>query len=304
MFAQSRHVNLHPDPTAEPALDYARVAEAIAYLRAHRYAQPSLAEVAAAVHLSPQHFHRIFSRWAGVSPKRFVEYLTVDYAKRALAHETPVKDAAYGAGLADAGGLRRLFVRIEGMSPGAYQRGGAGLAVEYAFAKTPFGETLVASTPRGICWLAFVEVDGHAAALDDLRAYLPNAHLTPGSNALQTQAIALLDGRATDGQSADGVPADGQLLLHLRGTPFQLKVWEALLSIDPGHVSTYGALAASTGSPGAARAVGTAVGRNPVAALIPCHRVIRATGELGGYRWGETRKAALLGREAVAWEAR
>lgn len=273
----------------ENHVNYQRIAEALRYIRDHRKSQPSLETIAAAVHVSPFHFQRLFSAWAGISPKQFLQYLNVAYAKRILQEtHASLADAAQTVGLSGTGRLHDLFVTIEGMTPGEYKQGGAHLQLNYSFASSPFGDVLIASTAKGICSMEFA--DDHTEALDALRRKFPNATFCQRRDAMQQNALSIFmqDWRHL-----------GQIRLHLRGTDFQLKVWEALLKIPMGRMTTYGDLADQIGHPRASRAVGTAVGDNPVAWLIPCHRVIRATGEMGNYHWGDIRKSAMLGWEAA-----
>ncbi|MEX0504169.1 methylated-DNA--[protein]-cysteine S-methyltransferase [Alphaproteobacteria bacterium LSUCC0719] len=270
--------------------DYRRIEAAIAHIAAHYLHAPSLDELAAAVHLSPFHFQRLFTRWAGVSPKRFARYLSLDHARALLRRDgVSCLDAAYESGLSGPGRLHDMFVRIEAMTPGEYGRGGAGLQIGYGFAESLFGEVLVAATPRGICHLAFA--DDREAALDRMRATFPAADFVPTGPVPQAEAVqAAL--RMDWSSVAD-------IRLHLRATSFQMKVWEALLQIPTGRLASYGDVAAAIGRPGAGRAVGTAIGANPVALLIPCHRVIRQSGEAGGYMWGASRKQAIIGWESA-----
>ncbi|MEJ2470958.1 MAG: bifunctional helix-turn-helix domain-containing protein/methylated-DNA--[protein]-cysteine S-methyltransferase [Desulfuromonadales bacterium] len=270
--------------------DYQRIALAIGYLEQHVLRQPSLEEVAGHVGLSPWHFQRLFKRWAGVSPKRYLQYLTLQHAKQWLQQSASVLDTALAVGLSGPGRLHDLFVTVDAVTPGEFKAAGKGLQVCYSFQPTPFGEALLAETSRGLCHLAFVDSGDHSAALEDLQQRWPRAILVEDTDT----------GRAAVRQifAEPGPPAGTPIKLFLKGTNFQLKVWEALLKIPFGTVVSYGALAGALGQKHAQRAVGTAVGRNPVAGLIPCHRVLRASGALGGYRWGTARKKALL-----AWEA-
>ncbi|WP_375175861.1 methylated-DNA--[protein]-cysteine S-methyltransferase [Pseudooceanicola sp.] len=245
----------------------------------------SLDALADRMGMSPAHFQRLFSTWAGVSPKRFQQYLALGHAKALLKERFSTLEAAAGAGLSGSGRLHDLFVRWEAMSPGDFAKGGAGLTIRYGWLDSPFGEALVMGTGRGLCGIGFVEEMGRAAVWDDLTARWPDATLVEDARALRPWA------EAAFGQS-------GEARVHMIGAPFQIKVWEALLRIPSGHVSTYGEIARSIGSPRAVRAVGTAVGRNPVSWLIPCHRAIRASGGLGGYHWGIPVKRAML-----AWES-
>jgi AraC family transcriptional regulator of adaptative response/methylated-DNA-[protein]-cysteine methyltransferase len=272
----------------ESSSDYSRIERAIRYLDRERAAAPSLADVAAHVGLSESHFQRMFTRWAGISPKRFVQHRTAEVVKQLLRERRPVLEASYEAGLSGPGRLHDLIVNAEAVTPGEMQRGGLGITVRYGFHPTPFGECLIALTPRGICHLAFVGPVTRQEALARLEHDWPLAQLEADQNATRAAAA-----KAFPAQSSK-VPA---LSLHVKGTNFQLKVWRALLDIPLGEVTTYGALAAKVGNPKASRAVGTAVGSNPVSYLIPCHRVIRASGELGGYAWGPNRKRAMLARE-------
>jgi len=270
--------------------DYQRIARAIAYLEEHATEQPSLEEVADFIGLSPFHFQRLFSAWAGVSPKRFLQYLTVENAKRLLRQSESVLGAACEVGLSGPGRLHDLFVGVEAVTPGEYKQFGRDLRIDYGFHPTPFGDCLIAVTERGICALRFVDTE-RRQVLDELRNEWAESDLT--ENAERTAPL------ITRIFAAPGMEQGAPLRLLLKGTNFQLKVWQALLKIPEGRVASYGALARALGHPQAHRAVGSAVGRNPLAYLIPCHRVLRANGELGGYRWGTTRKRAILAREAA-----
>ncbi len=269
--------------------DYQRIEEAIRYIQQRQLAQPALEDVAAHIHLSPTHFQKLFSQWAGVSPKKYLQYLTLAHAKRLLAQsQSSVLSAAHASGLSGSGRLHDLFITIEGMTPGEYKNGGTDLAVNYQFADTPFGEVIVASTDKGICHLAFT--DQATEALDSLKAQLPNASYREAAVTLHEEALTIF-------QQDWSQPR--RMRLHLAGTPFQLKVWECLLTIPAGQLTSYGRIAEQIGKPGASRAVGSAIGANPVAYLIPCHRVIQGGGGLGGYRWGMARKGAMIGWEAL-----
>ena len=270
-------------------INYGRIATAIDYIKINFNNQPSLDEIAGVVGLSPFHFQRLFTQWAGVSPKKFIQYLSVEYAKQLLKEkQSTLLDTAYETGLSGTSRLHDLFITIEGMTPGEFKNGGENLVINYCFAESPFGKLIVASTAKGICQLFFEEDESQA--LSDLKSRFPNAEYHQVVDTFQQNALFFFQ---KDWQQLD------QIKLHLNGTDFQLKVWEALLKIPLGTVSTYGAMAESIDRPKAARAVGTAIGRNPVAFLIPCHRVIQASGNLGGYRWGETRKSAIIGWEAA-----
>lgn len=269
-------------------LDYARIEAAIHYIKDNLQAQPSLEEIAAAVQLSPFHFQKLFSEWAGVSPKKFTQYLTLQYAKSLLQERSSsLMETALASGLSGTGRLHDLFVGIEAMTPGDFKRGGAGLTICYSFAPSPFGELILASTAKGICHLFFI--DDKEKALAQLGLRFPNARLENRIDEFQCQAM---DFFLQDWNKP------GYVKLHLLATPFQLKVWESLLKIPMGKLTTYGDIAGRINAPNAARAVGTAIGSNPIAFLIPCHRVIQGSGHLGGYMWGETRKSAMIGWEA------
>ncbi|MBD2260862.1 methylated-DNA--[protein]-cysteine S-methyltransferase [Pseudanabaena sp. FACHB-2040] len=273
--------------------DYDRIAQAIAFIRQHHRQQPDLATIAQHVHLSEHHFQRLFTRWAGISPKRFVQYLTVEYAKSTIAHSKSLLDVTLAAGLSSPGRLHDLFVNVEGMSPGEYKAGGAGLEIYYGLHSTPFGTALIALTERGICSLKFLEDFDRSIGEQQLRQEWPKASLV--EDLAGTQAACDRIFSPTPPSSPTPPPP---LTVLLKGTNFQLQVWRALLSIPTGHLATYQAIATAIGRPTAARAVGTAIGSNTIAYLIPCHRVLRESGELGGYRWGCDRKAAILGWEA------
>lgn len=270
-------------------LNFNRIAEAIDYIRLNFRSQPDLDEVAAKVHLSPFHFQRLFKEWAGVSPKKFLQYTSVAYAKEILRkQEATLFDAAYDTGLSGTGRLHDLFVTIEGMTPGEYKNGGENLSINYSYAETPFGNIIVASTQRGICYMAFAEEEGDSFAT--MQAHFPRAAFRQMTDICQQNALYIF---TQDWKKLN------QIKLHLKGTDFQLKVWETLLKIPEGQLATYGTVAEKIQKPNASRAVGTAIGSNPVAFLIPCHRVIQSNGTLGGYMWGSRRKAAMIGWEAA-----
>lgn len=271
--------------------DYARIEKAIRFLDQERASAPSLAQVARHVGLSETHFQKLFTRWAGISPKRFVQHRTAEVVKQLLRERRPVLDVSYEAGLSGPGRLHDLLVNAEAVTPGEYQRGGEGVTVRYGFHPTPFGESLIAVTARGVCHLAFVHPMTRAQALERLRREWPAAELVADQDATRTAAA-----KAFPPPGSSRLPS---LALHVKGTNFQLKVWRALLEVPAGSVTTYGEIAAAIGDPKAARAVGTAVGSNPVSYLIPCHRVIRSTGELGGYAWGPDRKRVMLALETT-----
>lgn len=273
----------------QETINYQRIAEAINYIRTNFKDQPNLDEVAEKVHLSPFHFQRMFTDWAGISPKKFLQYLSVEYAKGILKEkQATLFDAAFETGLSGTDRLHDLFVNIEGMTPAEYKNGGQALTINYSFAESPFGNILVASTAKGICHLAFA--DNKEEALVGLHHQFPNAQYYQMVDHVQQEAMFIFQ---KDWSKLSNIK------LHLKGTAFQLKVWEALLKIPMGGLETYGSLAKDIQLPSASRAVGSAVGDNPVAFLIPCHRVIRSTGEFGQYHWGSTRKTAIIGWEAA-----
>lgn len=271
-------------------LDYTRIAAAIGFFKENFKSQPSLDDVARHVNMSPFHFQRMFVEWAGVTPKDFLQYLSIGHAKNILKDaETNLLKTAYETGLSGTGRLHDLFIKIEGMTPGEYKNGGAQLNINYSFADSPFGRIIVASTSKGICHLAFVDED-EVKALEILKESFPNANYQQVVDSIQQNALWIF---AQDWSKPD------EIKLHLKGTDFQLKVWEALLTVPPGQLTTYGSLAKKAGFTNASRAVGSSVGSNPVAFLIPCHRVIKSTGDIGQYHWGTTRKNAIIGWEAA-----
>jgi len=273
-------------------INYTRIAEAIEYIKTNFKTQPNLDEVAQKVHLSPFHFQRLFSEWAGTSPKKFLQYISVEHAKKLLKeNQATLFETAYETGLSGTSRLHDLFINIEGMTPAEYKNGGKNLAINYSFAESPFGNLLVASTGKGICRMAFYEDE--PAAFSGLQTHFPNAQFNQKLDLIQQNALFIFQ---NDWSKLH------QIKLHLKGTDFQLKVWETLLKIPMGQVATYGAIAHTIAQPTASRAVGTAIGSNPVAFLIPCHRVIQSTGLLGGYRWGNTRKTAMIGWEGARTE--
>ena len=271
--------------------DYDVVERAIRFIEGSYIEQPSLDDVAEHVHLSKYHFQRIFSRWAGISPKKFIQYLTVNHAKKLLEESKSVLDVAYEVGLSSPGRLHDLFVNFEGLSPGEYKLRGKGLHIEYGFSGSPFGTCLLAKTERGICWMSFLSDDSRSEALADMLHKWDGARFVENDGQLKLLAERVF--------RPFGGGTGASLKLHIRGTNFQVKVWEALLSVPFGRLASYGDIAAKIGAPSASRAVGGAVGSNPVALLIPCHRVIRETGVIGNYRWGEMRKRLLIGWEAA-----
>lgn len=277
----------------QETINFNRIAEAIEYLKLHFKEQPNLDEVAQKLYLSPFHFQRLFTDWAGVSPKKFLQYLTVNYAKSLLKErQASLFDAAFETGLSGTGRLHDLFIKIEGMTPGEFKKGGAALSINYSFAESPFGNILVASTHKGICHMAFA--DDREEALNVLQHQFPNAAYRQMVDLIQQNALYIF---THDWSQLD------QVKLHLKGTDFQLKVWEALLKIPMGGLSTYSSIAQTVNNPNAVRAVGSAIGQNPVAFIIPCHRVIQSAGTIGGYHWGTTRKTAMIGWEAAKTQA-
>jgi AraC family transcriptional regulator of adaptative response/methylated-DNA-[protein]-cysteine methyltransferase len=274
--------------------DYERIARIIRLIEARHGAQPSLEQLAAAAGLSAFHFHRLFSRWAGITPKDFLQCLTLAHARAALRAGASVMEAAFEAGLSGPGRLHDLAVSLEAASPGEIKSGGAGWQLQAGFAQSPFGECLIAQSPRGVCHLSFSEAgESRAAALARVAEDWPNARIERDD----PWAIHLI-GRVFSARPATARRTRvNRLRVLVHGSTFQVRVWRALVSIAPGTIISYGSLAGTLGMAGAARAVGSAVARNNIAYLIPCHRVIRETGVVGEYRWGHERKRALL-----AWE--
>jgi len=268
--------------------NYSRIEDAIGYIRSNFKNQPTLEEIAEKVHLSPFHFQRIFTDWAGVSPKKFLQYISIDHAKRMLSDQASLFDTAFDTGLSGTSRLHDLFINIEGMTPGEYKNGGENLSINYSYAESPFGNVMVASTPKGICHIAFA--NSEAEGLAELQRVFPRANYSPMVDLIQQNALHIF--------KHDWGKLD-EIKLHLKGTDFQIKVWETLLKIPVGKVCTYGSIASQLNQPTASRAVGSAVGGNPVAFLIPCHRVIQSSGEFGQYHWGSNRKTAMIGWEAA-----
>lgn len=269
--------------------DYRRVEQAIIYIEENFRRQPSLDEIAQSVNLSSYHFHRLFKRWAGITPKQFLQFLTIGYAKQLLARHS-VLDTSLEAGLSGPGRLHDLFVTFEAISPGEYKANGVGLVIKYGFHPTPFGDCLLAATDRGVCGLLFVSPDGTTAGLESLRQNWPRSTFEPDQS-LTGRYVQKIFGQVSSQKET-------RLPLLVKGTNFQIKVWEALLKIPSGAVASYGQIAAGMGRPSASRAVANAVAHNPIGYVIPCHRVIRQTGSFGGYQWGAVRKKAMLVREA------
>ena len=270
-------------------INFNRIAEAIEYLQKNFKSQPTLDQVAEEVHLSSYHFQRLFTEWAGTSPKKFLQYISVEHAKKMLKeNQASLFETAMDTGFSGPSRLHDLFINIEGMTPGEYKNGGENLNINYRFAESPFGNLMVASTTKGICYIAFA--DDEAKALEALIQKFPKANYKQMTDLLQQNALFIF---SHDWKNLD------QIKLHLKGTDFQIKVWETLLKIPIGKFTTYGNIADHIKNPKAARAVGTAIGDNPVAFLIPCHRVIQSTGVFGGYHWGSIRKTAMIGWEAA-----
>jgi AraC family transcriptional regulator of adaptative response/methylated-DNA-[protein]-cysteine methyltransferase len=274
-----------------PVSDYERIAQAIRFIEQNYRRQPSLEEVAKSVYLSEFHFQRLFRRWVGISPKRFLQFLTVEHAKRRLEECRSVLDATYDAGLSSPGRLHDLFVTLEAVTPGEYKARGAGLEIAWGVHETPFGPALLATTGRGLCGLSFVDDGGAAAAVDELRERWSSAAVGEDPRATEPLARRIF---ASDGDDGQPIP------LFVQGTNHQVRVWEALLRVPAGAMVSYEQLAAAAGKPEAVRAVAGAVARNQIGYVIPCHRVIRKLGAFGGYRWGPERKLAMLGWEAAS----
>ncbi len=277
----------------QASINYNRIAAAIDYIKTNFKSQPNLDKVAQEIHLSPAHFQRLFTEWAGTSPKKFLQYISVAHAKKMLQEQqTTLFDAAFETGLSSTSRLHDLFVNIEGMTPAQYKNGAKNLHINYSFTESPFGPLIVASTAKGICYMAFE--NNEEKAFNNLLAKFPNATFQKKSDLLQQNALFIFQ---NDWSKLHTIK------LHLKGTDFQLKVWESLLKIPMGKLATYGAIAGQIGNSNASRAVGTAIGSNPVAFLIPCHRVIQSSGTFGGYMWGSTRKAAIIGWEGAKTDA-
>jgi len=265
---------------------YEIIARALSYIRDNANRQPSLDDIAASVNVSPYHFQRLFTEWAGISPKKFLQYLSLNYAKHCLKENRSLFDTAHQTGLSGTGRLHDLFIKLEGMTPGEYKNGGENLTICFSVQSSPYGKFVVASTDRGVCNLFFID-DQNPMIL--LEKEWPSARLIEEEQPIHRQVSAFLFQEEPNGPIA----------LRLKGTPFQLKVWQALLQIPEGTLTSYGVIADHLDTPSAQRAVGTAIGKNPVGYLIPCHRVIKSMGETGGYRWNPIRKQAMIGREAA-----
>ncbi|MBP0601317.1 methylated-DNA--[protein]-cysteine S-methyltransferase [Aeromonas sanarellii] len=273
--------------------DYARISDAIAFIAGQVARQPTLDEIAAHVHLSPFHFQRLFSRWAGVTPKRYLQVLTLERAKALLQESRSLLEVADTLGLSSGSRLYDHFVQLEAVTPGEYKQRGAGLVIDHGVHDTPFGQAFVALTPRGVCNFSFLDDQAPEAPLATLAHNWPEAELREAPSRTQNVINTMFD---------DSKAPDRPISLHVSGTNFQISVWRALLQIPPAKVVSYAQVASAVGNPKAARAVGLAVGANPVALMIPCHRVIQQNGKLGGYHWGETRKQAIHAWEAARYE--
>ncbi|HEX5151600.1 MAG TPA: methylated-DNA--[protein]-cysteine S-methyltransferase [Parafilimonas sp.] len=271
-------------------INYNRIAEAIDYIKSNFKQQPDLDEVAKKIHLSPSHFQRMFTEWAGTSPKKFLQYISVEHAKSILKehNKATLFDATFETGLSSTSRLHDLFINIEGMTPAEYKNGGKNLCINYSFAESPFGNLIVASTTKGVCYMAFENDEKNA--FNDLKEKFPNAAFQQKLDIIQQNALFIFQNDRSK---------LSQIKLHLKGTDFQLKVWESLLKIPMGNLSSYGEIARQVGNANASRAVGSAIGSNPVAYLIPCHRVIQSSGTIGDYMWGNTRKTAIIGWEGA-----
>ena len=284
-----------PSTTIDESGTYARIARAISYLAENFASQPSLDQAARAAGLSPHHFQREFSRLAGVSPKSFVAHLTLERAKAMLIKGESVMGAAFDAGLSGPSRLHDLCLKVEAMTPGAFAKGGAGLQIAYGFYPSLFGTAILMATTRGLCGLAFGAEGEEETQLADMRARWPKAKVVADENGTASYAARIFGNTSTRPRTA--------LPIQLFGTPWQIKVWQALLAIPEGQVTTYRAIAELVCDFRAARAAGAAIGRNPIALLIPCHRVLASNGALTGYHWGEPRKRAMLALEAAKSEA-
>lgn len=281
----------------QTARDYARVESAIRYLQANYQDQPELAEIARAVHVSPYHFQRLFTRWAGVSPKKFLQCLTIEHAKSMLVEAESLLDTALDVGLSGPGRLHDLFTTFEAMTPGEFKKQGEGMTLRWGIVDGPYGTAAIAINDRGICALEFLQrAETPNTAIDQLCRRFPHAQFVAAP-----KEVSALAGRLFRRHHIENNPP---VTLCVGGTNFQIRVWRALLNIAPGQLATYGAIADAIGQPSAARAVGSAVAANPIGYLIPCHRVIRTTGLMDtNYRWGAARKLAMIGAELAGRES-
>ena len=268
--------------------DYQRIAQAINYIKANFKDQPNLEQVAESVHLSPYHFQRLFKKWAGVSPKKFLQYLSLAHAKKVLSQQLSLEETTFQTGLSGSGRLHDLFVNIEGMTPGEYKNQGENLSIKYSINECLFGNYLIATTGKGVCNLLFF--DDEEQVVEELKMLWPKAHLGMGADGDHDMVRKFFNKNLDNPE---------KIRLHLKGTDFQLKVWEALLRIPEGKLVSYSEIANQISQPTAQRAVGTSIGKNPVGYLIPCHRVIKSVGGIGEYRWGQERKMAIIGWESA-----
>jgi AraC family transcriptional regulator of adaptative response/methylated-DNA-[protein]-cysteine methyltransferase len=282
------------ESATQASLDYHRIEKAIAYLQAHHLEQPDLAAVARATHLSEFHFQRLFTRWAGISPKRFLQFLTIEHAKQQLADSKAVLETSHDSGLSSPGRLHDLFVSVEAVTPGEFKTRGAGIRINYGLHPTRFGDCLLGVTERGVCWLGFVCGSSNEKAIGEMKRHWAGATFARRPDLTGTVARKIFSSLEDVKQSS--------LSLLLLGTNFQIKVWQALLKIPAGALVSYESIGGLIGARQSSRAIGSAVGSNFIAYLIPCHRVIRKTGLLGGYRWDETRKRVMLGWESAQIE--
>ena len=278
------------DTLPQQQLDFQRIQQAIEYLVANFKKQPTLQEVASHVHLSPHHFQRLFTTWAGVSPKKFLQFLTVDYLKARIQNSQNIAQMAHMAGLSSPSRVYDLFVNIEGVTPATFKNKGAGLTIFYGYHDTPFGDCFLAATDKGICGITFLQGENKEEEFDLFAKKWDFAQLVEDTTFTQPYIDLIFNKHTTKTQ---------KIKVLVQGTPFQIKVWEALLNIPQGNLTTYQSIAESIDKPKAVRAVGTAIGKNPIGYLIPCHRVIRKEGKLGHYRWGSGRKKAIIGWEMV-----
>lgn len=268
---------------------YQTINRAITFIRSTLIQQPKLEQIASSVGMSPHHFQRVFTEWVGMSPKRYQEYLTLGFSKELLQKRHTLLDVTLNMGLSGTSRLHDLFIKWEAMTPGEYALNGAGVEINWGFFDSPFGQMLAMATKRGLCGLGFVGESSKTVIFDDFKSRWPNAVYIENKVILKSLIEALVIGKGT-------------INIHLIGAPFQIKVWEALMNIPTGFVTTYSDIAKAIDNKAAVRAVGTAVGKNPISWLIPCHRVLRKNGELGGYHWGINLKTALLARESAQFE--
>lgn len=291
MFLWLGYMTLIKSASVDDSEDYYRIAQAIAFMRQYHLEQPNLPAIAQHIGLSEYHFQRMFTQWAGISPKRFLQYLTIEYAKSKIVQTKSLLDLTLDVGLSSPGRLHDLFVTLEAMSPGEFKTGGSRLHIRYGIHDTPFGKSVIATTRRGICNLHFLDAIDEETAEEELRKSWSNAQIICDRQTTQPLCDQIFQPVTFCNQKP--------LTLLVKGTNFQIQVWKALLRVPFGEITTYQTIAEMVGCPTAARAVGNAVGHNPISYLIPCHRIIRESGELGGYRWGLARKTIMLGWEAT-----